>query len=167
MDRRDFIKTTSAAAIAVGTRTAVSAASGAQPDLIRTENARAGASFQLTRVIPDNAKSYRTSVIEGYCSRQSLKVGEKIDIFVSTRPAAEFQIEVFRMGWYGGAGSRLMTTIGPLKGKEQPVPEMGEQRLRECQWEASTTLEIPADWPSGVYLGRLTTLPESPDKPYW
>ncbi|MCP5560295.1 MAG: hypothetical protein H7A55_21300 [Verrucomicrobiaceae bacterium] len=167
MDRRDFIKTTSAAAIAVGTRTAVSAASGAQPDLIRTENARAGASFQLTRVIPDNAKSYRTSVIEGYCSRQSLKVGEKIDIFVSTRPAAEFQIEVFRMGWYGGAGSRLMTTMGPLKGKEQPVPEMGEQRLRECQWEASTTLEIPADWPSGVYLGRLTTLPESPDKPYW
>lgn len=167
MDRRDFIKTTSAVAFAATTRTAVSASSPAQPDLIRTENARAGASFQLTRVIPDNAKSYRTSVIEGYCSHQSVKSGEKIDIFVSTRPVARFQIEIFRMGWYGGAGSRLMTTLGPLQGKEQPVPEMGEQRLRECKWQASTTLEIPSDWPSGVYLGRLTTLPESADKPYW
>jgi len=167
MDRRDFIKTTSAVAFAASTRTAASASSPAQPDLIRTENARAGTSFQLTRVIPDSAKSYRTSVIEGYCSHQSVKAGEKIDIFVSTRPVARFQIEIFRMGWYGGAGSRLMTTIGPLQGKEQPVPEMGEQRLRECQWQASTTLEIPAEWPSGVYLGRLTTLPESADKPYW
>ncbi len=36
-----------------------------------------------------------------------------------------------------------------------------------CQWEPSTTLTIPADWPSGVYLGRLTALPEASDKPYW
>jgi len=28
------------------------------------------------------------------------------------------------------------------------------------------TLTIPPDWPSGVYLGRLTTLPGK-DKPYW
>ena len=84
MDRRDFIKTTSAAAIASGVQTPTSAATPAQPGLIKAENAKPGASFQLTRMMPDNAKSYRTSLIEGYCSRQSVKAGEKLDIFVST-----------------------------------------------------------------------------------
>lgn len=160
MDRRDFLKTSTAAAIASGVRTPSSAAAPAQPDLIKTENAKAGASFQLTRMRPDSATSYRTSLIEGYCSRQSIKAGEKLDIFVSTKPVAKFTIDIFRMGYYDGAGSRLMTTLGPFQGKEQLVPELGENRLRECQWEASTSLTIPADWPSGVYLGRLTTLPE-------
>ena len=138
-----------------------------QPDLIKTENAKPGASFQLTRMRPDGAKSYRTSLIEGYCSRQSLKAGEKLDIFVSTKPVAKFTLDIFRMGYYDGAGSRLMTTLGPFEGKTQPVPEMADKRLRECQWEATTSLTIPADWPSGVYLGRLSTVPEAADKPYW
>ncbi|HPM84915.1 MAG TPA: hypothetical protein PLF81_29635 [Candidatus Anammoximicrobium sp.] len=29
--------------------------------------------------------------------------------------------------------------------------------MHECRWEASAELTIPADWISGVYLGRLTT----------
>jgi hypothetical protein len=116
---------------------------------------------------PDSAKSYRSSVIEGYCSRQSVKAGEKLDIFVSTNPVARFQIEIFRMGYYNGVGSRLMTTLGPFEGQTQPTPEMGEQRLRECQWTAITSLTIPEDWRSGVYLGRLSTLSESADEPYW
>jgi hypothetical protein len=102
MDRRDFLKTTTAAAFATGARTPSFAAALAQPDLIKTENAKAGASFQLTRMMPDSAKSYRTSLIEGYCSRQSVKAGEKLDIFVSTKPVSKFTIDIFRMGYYDG-----------------------------------------------------------------
>lgn len=168
MDRRDFLKTTSAVALASqGLSLPASAAPARQPELIKAENAKPGASHQLTRVMPDAAKSYRTSLIEGYCSRQSVKAGEKLDIFVSTKPVARFHIEIFRMGYYGGAGARLMSKLGPFEGKEQVVPEMGDQRLRECQWETTTTLTIPRDWPSGVYLGRLTTLPDAAEKPYW
>jgi hypothetical protein len=171
MDRRDFIKITSAAT-ALGTpsfaKAQTSTSSPARrPDLIRQENQQAGASFQLTRMRPDGAQSYRSSLIEGYCSHQSVKAGEKLEIFVSTQPAAEFTIEIFRMGYYGGVGSRLMETLGPLKGFPQTVPEMGENRLRECRWESSASIEIPQDWPSGVYLGRLSTVPRSEDKPYW
>ena len=160
--RRDFLSASTAAA-------ALSAASAAPaaPGLIRTENARAGSGFQLTRMIPDGAKSHRTSRIEGYCSRQSVKAGEKLDFFISTKPASKFILEIFRTGYYGGAGARHMTTLGPFDGKTQPVPEMGANRLRECQWEASTSLTIPADWTSGVYLGRLSTVPDSADQPYW
>ena len=174
MDRRDFLKTTTAAAALTHTSQVLPAepSSARQSNLIRTENARPGASFQLTRMRPDDTKSYRSSVIEGYCSKQSVKAGEKLDIFVSTKPASKFNIDIFRMGYYGGEGARLMTTLGPFLGKEQPIPELGPQRLRECRWQASTTLTIPPDWPSGVYLGRLTTLPNwdpgtESHEPYW
>jgi hypothetical protein len=33
---------------------------------------------------------------------------------------------------------------------------VGKERLRECPWEPATKLVIPRDWPSGVYLGKLT-----------
>ena len=137
-------------------------------NLIETENAREGAlDWQLTRMRLDKAEGFRSPVIEGYCSRQSLKAGEVLDVFVSTTPAARFKMEVFRTGYYGGRGARLMGEYGPFDGKPQPVPEVGDMRLRECVWEKSLSLTIPADWISGVYLGRLTTLPASADEPYW
>jgi hypothetical protein len=136
--------------------------------LISAENAKPGSSdWQLTRMRLDKNEGICTSFIEGYCSRQSVKAGETLDISVSTKPSARFKLEIFRTGYYGGCGARLMTELGPFEGKEQPVPEIGTNRLRECRWEKTTSLTIPQDWVSGVYLGRLTTLPASPDEPYW
>ena len=160
--RRDFLKTSAAAVAAANL---APAASARQPELINKENARAGAcDWQLTRVRP---VGHRTPAIEGYCSRQSVKAGENLDVMVSTEPATKFTLEIFRMGYYGGRGARLMKTLGPLKGRPQPIPPVGEKRLRQCKWEPATTIKIPADWPSGVYLGRLTTVPDAKDKPYW
>lgn len=137
-------------------------------NLIEQENQNPGAlDWQLTRVRLDKNDGFRSPFIEGYCSRQSLKAGEELDLFVSTRPAAKFKVEVFRTGWYGGRGARLMKDLGEFEGQEQLLPEVGEQRLRECRWEKTVSLTIPEDWISGVYLGRLTTLPPNPDEPYW
>ncbi len=133
---------------------------------IVTENQHAGSTdWQLTRVRVDG-DGFRSPWIEGYCSHQSVEAGETIDIMVSTNPSMPFQIEIFRMGYYGGRGARLMRTIGPLEGITQPTPEPGEKNLHECQWTPSTQLTIPEDWLSGVYLGRLTTLPGE-DSAYW
>jgi hypothetical protein len=136
---------------------------------IQAENAKPGAvDWQLTRVRMDLGAGFRTGLIEGYASRQSVKAGEVIAFHVSTRPVARFKLEIFRTGYYGGRGARLMTELGPFEGKEQPVPaEEGVGLIRECRWEACAELTIPEDWVSGVYLGRLTTLPESADLPYW
>jgi hypothetical protein len=137
------------------------------PDLVRRENLKPGAGdWQLTRVRPDR-DGYRTPWIEGYASRQSVRAGEKIALMISTDPPSRFRVEIFRMGYYGGRGARLMSTAGPLQGKSQPVPKPGPKDIHECLWDPSVTLTIPADWPSGVYLGRLTTLPDRSDQPYW
>ena len=168
LSRRSFLK--SSATVALGTTLAAdaSAAEKPRPISIREENAKEGArDWQLTRVRLDKNAGFRSPLIEGYCSKQSVKAGESLDIFVSTKPAARFHIEIFRTGYYGGRGARLMKTLGPFDGTEQPVPPVGEKRLHECRWTPCTSLTIPDDWVSGVYLGRLTTLPENADAPYW
>ena len=142
-----------------------------QPDRsqIRRENERPGTrDWQLTRTRINQGK-FRTSLIEGYCSHQSISVGQTLNIFVSTDPARQFTLDIYRMGYYGGTGGRLMTTIGPLRGSTQNVPEMtpAPARLRQCQWVPSVELKIPADWLSGVYLGKLTTIPDARSDPYW
>ncbi len=137
------------------------------PSKIVAENVKAGSlDWQLTRVRPDSG-GYRSPAIEGYCSKQSVAAGESIDVMISTDPPSPYKIEFFRMGYYDGRGARLMKTIDRLDGITQPIPEPGEKALHECQWETSTTLTIPEDWLSGVYLGRMTTLPDSELKPYW
>ena len=168
--RRQFLKTSAATALAGTLSGAAGPVSGATAaaTLIADENRRPGAlDWQLSRVRLDKQTGVRASAIEGYCSRQSVLAGETLEIFVSTNPAARFTIEIFRTGYYGGRGARLLTTLGPLEGKKQPDPVMGDQRLMECRWEASAVVTIPADWPSGVYLARLTTLPETAEKPSW
>jgi hypothetical protein len=168
--RRDFLKTAAVTAAALGMTGKVGAAEKLkrQPYLIRQENEKTGAlDWQLTRVRLDKTTGFRSPNIEGSCSHQSIKAGEELRIMVSTLPARKFTIEFFRMGYYGGRGARLMHTLGPVAGKTQPVPTAGENRLVECQWEPSATLKIPADWPSGLYLGRMTTVPDSAAEPYW
>ncbi|MCU1313922.1 MAG: uncharacterized protein JWM54_1679 [Acidobacteriaceae bacterium] len=105
-------------------------------------------------------------LIEGYASLNSVPRGGSIDFHVNTSDPS-FTIDIFRMGWYGGALARLVTSIGPLAGVLQPSPtELDAQtHLLECNWQSSYTLQIPnnasdpTDWCSGAYLARLTSLP--------
>ena len=100
----------------------------------------------------------RSKPVEGYCSATSVAAGEVLKVFVSTDPPSPFAVDVFRMGYYQGNGGRKMTSLGPYQGVAQPVPEDGENNLKECRWEISFEIEIPEDWPSGVYLGKMTAL---------
>jgi hypothetical protein len=142
-------------------------ATKAVPDLIARENRREGSlDWQLTRVRVDGDNGFRSRSIEGFVSRQSVAAGEELELFVSANPPARFKVEIFRLGYYGGRGARLVTEIGPFQGKTQDDPPEGQKRLRECRWKACATLKVPLDWASGVYLGRLTTIPEGAG-PYW
>jgi hypothetical protein len=60
------------------------------------------------------------------------------------------------MGYYQRNGARHVMSAGPLSGTPQPDPTPGPERLIQCAWEPSHEFTIPADWLSGVYLGKLT-----------
>ena len=57
--------------------------------------------------------------IKGYASATSVNKGQNITFRVSVKPAQTFTIDVYRVGWYGGLGGRLMQHIGPLNGTTQ------------------------------------------------
>jgi hypothetical protein len=129
----------------------------ARRDTIRLENAKPGTrDWMLSNTRIDPATKYRCPWIEGYCSHTSVKAGDQVSFHVSTNPASPFRIDIYRMGFYGGAGGRLMQSLGPFSGNVQPDPPIGPNRLRQCEWEPCYTLQIPRDWPSGVFLGKLT-----------
>jgi hypothetical protein len=46
--------------------------------------------------------------------------------------------------------------LGSFPGSPQEDPPIGPERLRECRWEPCTRLTVPNDWPSGIYLAKLT-----------
>lgn len=124
---------------------------------IVVENQKTGTlDWQLTYTRVDSKMRFRSSLIEGYVSKQSVSAGQSLDFFVSTDPVSSFQIDIYRLGYYGGLGGRHMKTLGPFDGLTQPLPEVGPKRLRECRWKKCVTLEIPQDWLSGVYLGKLS-----------
>lgn len=160
LDRRDLLKSAAAAGLATALAPlaeAIASAAPAQKDLIRAENEKAGTAdwlLQSTRVDPKT--KYRCPWIEGYCSRTSLMPGAKLSIMVSTNPPSPFVVDLYRLGYYGGKGGRHLLRLGPFKGAVQPDPEVGEERLRDCRWEPAVELTVPKDWPSGVYLGKLT-----------
>ena len=112
------------------------------------------ASYPLNRLV-------RHSAIEGFASETSVLPGDTIDLMVSMKPAGSFLLDVYRMGYYSGAGARHTLRLGPFKAAQQDVPMMTIERLRECAWEKSASLAIPKDWLSGVYLAKLTR-----DEPY-
>jgi hypothetical protein len=168
LDRRQFVRGLAGA----GALAALDGAAVADdtprrtPDLIKSENEREGTlDWQLTytRIDPKTRCKFggfggRSTMIEGYVSRQSVVAGEKLDFCVSADPATPFFIDVYRLGYYQGKGGRHMRRLGPFEGKAQPTPPVGDERLRECTWEPCTSLEIPKDWVSGVYVGRLSAV---------
>ncbi len=100
-----------------------------------------------------------TGEIVGYTGQTSARNGEAITFFVSVNPTQTFRIELYRIGWYGGAGGRLMHTSPTLNGVRRAPCNTGtayaEFGMVECNWPESYRLTVPANWVSGVYLVKL------------
>ena len=99
--------------------------------------------------------------IEGYASATSINRGESIKLYVNTSEPT-YTIEALRLGWYGGVGSRSMMQPVLRTGEQQPPPNFySGMGLIECDWQNPYVLTTgnsmnPADWPSGIYVAKLT-----------
>lgn len=150
-----------AAAGALAAVGSASLAAEARASAIQQENAKSGTrDWMLGKTRIDPVTKYRSPWVEGYCSHASAKAGDTIGLFVSTNPASPVRIDVYRTGYYGGDGGRLVAELGKFEGITQPDPPSGEKRVRDCAWKATAEIKIPADWLSGVYVAKLTELTE-------
>jgi hypothetical protein len=132
---------------------------------IQEENKHEGTTDWLLDKIADpddpaeeDALFQRRKAVEAFCSHQSIRAGETITVFASADPPGPVKADIYRMGYYGGTGGRLMHSVGPIELTAQPVPDDGPKNLRECHWAPSFEVTIPGDWTSGVYLGKMTQL---------
>ncbi len=126
---------------------------GASANPIPAENALPGDPGWVTEPAP-----FRD--IEGYASEVSAAPGDTIHFHVSTDQRARYRIVIYRLGWYGGAGGRLMTCLPSCttdeQGMLQPVPAFAPATgYLAADWPVTDTLMVPADWVSGYYLAKL------------
>ncbi|MBL8161716.1 MAG: fibronectin type III domain-containing protein [Anaerolineae bacterium] len=94
--------------------------------------------------------------IEVFTSLDSVNTGEQVDLFVNTS-ASQYDLYVYRTGYYGGLGGRLVFSRSGLRGNQQPPCARAEDTgLRTCSnWSSSFTLPIPTEWVSGIYIVRV------------
>lgn len=131
-----------------------------------TENERNGDTGWQPQQSPSERPAAVTHQIEGYASLTSVEPGETLEFAVSTDSEWRYRIDIYRLGWYGGDGGRLVTTLQAsddgTRGQRQPIPDPDPDTGRiACDWEPTDTLEVPDDWLSGLYVARfvLTTGP--------
>jgi hypothetical protein len=136
----------------------------AQQNAIQIENAKQGDPNWDNINLADAQPPVYTDAIEGYASLTSVNRGGQITFYVNvSTPGHHFTIKIYRMGWYGGLGARLVHTSVSLIGVQQPVcPTDPTTGLIECNWTPSDSLTLNntsdpvSNWVSGVYIALLT-----------
>jgi hypothetical protein len=95
--------------------------------------------------------------IQGFATDISVNRGERIDFKVDTH--VPYSITIYRIGWYGGQGARLVDRIDPARITARNQPECLSDpttELLDCgNWGVSASWTAPADATSGVYIARL------------
>lgn len=107
--------------------------------------------------------------VAGYAGQVSVARGETLDVYVSTATdGALYDADVYRMGWYGGAGGRRVRWMRDLQGVNQGRWDAArgmqdcascvvdpDTLLLEANWTRSFGVTIEDDWISGVYVIKL------------
>ena len=100
--------------------------------------------------------------IEGYASEVSALPGDTLHFHVSTSPGAPYRVEVYRLGWYRGAGARLIGCSPDCSsthaGQALPVPVPDAGGLVRAGWPVTDTVVLPQNATSGYYRVRFVRL---------
>ncbi|OWY65473.1 hypothetical protein B7486_41845 [cyanobacterium TDX16] len=96
--------------------------------------------------------------IAGYADATSINKGQALNLKISLAQAGEYRLDVYRLGYYGGKGGRLIASVTGLNGLTQAAPTMtnASTKLVEYKWNTSYTLQTGRDWTTGLYLAKLT-----------
>ena len=115
------------------------------------ENARPGTTdWRITVDEPDGR-------IEGYLDTTSTNLGGVVRLAVAS-PASTWHAEAYRMGWYHGAGARLVWTSDEQPAQIQPFATVDAATgLAEARWTPTLDITTGPGWPPGDYLLKLVS----------
>ena len=116
-----------------------------------------------TGITMDDFKNSNTPRPEGsalWLDKTSVTCGDRVGIHAALVRQADGSIDkspriiqVIRIGWYSGAGGRIVWQSSPTKLKYQAtlVPK-DARRMIETNWPKTTSFTMSKDWPPGFYL---------------
>ncbi|MGB7979561.1 MAG: DUF4082 domain-containing protein [Candidatus Nanopelagicales bacterium] len=98
--------------------------------------------------------------IQGFATNISVDQGQSVDFKVDT-PSSKYRIDIYRLGYYDGAGARKVATVEPTATLPQAQPACLEidgttnDNLIDCgNWGVSGSWAVPGSAVSGVYIAR-------------
>jgi hypothetical protein len=93
--------------------------------------------------------------IQGFATDISVNAGQTVSFKVKTT-ASNYRLDIYRMGYYGGAGARKVTTINPSVSLPQTQPACitdSTTNLMDCgNWAVSASWLVPSTAVSGIYF---------------
>jgi len=124
-------------------RPALALASPKTPTQI--ENARAGTTaWQRTLY----------TGVQLYADQIGALPGDAVGVHVQSD--YRYRLRVYRLGWYGGDGARLMACVPSCVTDEAPVTQRNDAASagspQRAGWTTTDVVQTAADWPSGYYL---------------
>ncbi|HVT60333.1 MAG TPA: DUF4082 domain-containing protein [Thermoanaerobaculia bacterium] len=93
-------------------------------------------------------------LLAGFSTDISYEPGETVAFKVKTEARA-YRLDVYRLGWYGGKGARLLAAVRPSVPLPQSQPPCNIEPIDCDAWRVSASWSIPAGATSGVYLAKL------------
>ena len=97
-----------------------------------------------------------STTIQGFATQMSVNVGDTEGFKVKTT-ATSYRLDIYRMGYYGGNGARLIASVNPVGRQTQPnCLTSASTGLIDCgNWAVSASWAVPTTAVSGIYFARL------------
>jgi hypothetical protein len=93
--------------------------------------------------------------LQGFATSFSVNVGETQRFKIKTTASA-YNIDIYRLGWYGGDGARKMASVTPTARTQPNCITDAQTGLYDCgNWAVSASWTVPSDAVSGVYIAHL------------
>ena len=135
-------------------RSSTSSAMPASANPVQRENSRPGTSGW-------EVSAGAGTVITGYASKTSVAPGQSFHLHVAAPAGSQYRVLVYRLGWYRGAGARLIMCVPGCRSahaaiaQHPPTTPGSVTGLLRAPWRVTDSAEIPSDAVSGYYEAKL------------
>ncbi len=93
-----------------------------------------------------------------------MRPGGTVHLHVSAPAGTRYRIEVYRLGWYGGVGARLLQCVpldcvsdeAAVVQPTAPAPDPTTGYL-DAGWSVTDVVTVGSNWVSGQYVAKLIT----------
>jgi Domain of unknown function (DUF4082)/Bacterial Ig-like domain/Bacterial Ig domain len=109
------------------------------------------------------------STLYGFADPFSVAIGGTINFKIDS-PEPSYKVDIYRMGYYGGDGARLIASVTPNISVSQNQPPCNTNTvtgLVDCgNWGVSASWTVPSTAVSGVYFAHIYTATDDNQIPF-